>query len=134
MKINHKDIKELYISYLDYRPPISRSECPSPQDITACLRGKRSRKRRNQIIDHVFQCVYCHKEFEFALQTIREEGILIHDLDKIIQENRPSKKKKTYVFLPLRLSWLYSLILITAVVMITLLIKNFSGEHGIYLI
>ena len=73
MKISHKDLKGLYRSYLEDRLPVSRAKCPSPQDFTAGLRGESSKNRRNQIIDHIFQCTYCHEEFEFILKTIREE-------------------------------------------------------------
>jgi hypothetical protein len=129
MKINNKDIKELYRSYLEEKLPVSRTQCPSPQDITACLRGESSRKRRYQIIDHVLQCSYCHKEYEFALETIREERKFIHELGSIIQENRNKKEKKLIYLFTFRPSWLYTLILIAGVVLITLLVKNITEEH-----
>jgi hypothetical protein len=129
MKISHKDLKELYRSYLEDELPVSRDKCPLPEDIAAWLRGEISKKRRHQIIDHIFHCVYCHEEFEFALETIREEKKFIHDVDTIFQEIKHKKENKFFQFFPFRLSWLYSLILITGVVLITLLVKNITQEH-----
>lgn len=129
MKINHKDIKGLLRSYLEDRFPVSRAKCPLPDDITAFLRGKISKKRRNQIIDHIFHCAYCHEEFEFALKIIREEEKFINDLRTIVKEKEISKEKKHLQFFPFRPSWLHSLILITVVAMLTLLVKNITEER-----
>lgn len=129
MKISHNNLTRLYRSYLEDKIPISRAKCPSPQDITAFLRGECSKNRRNQIIDHIFQCAYCHQEFEFALLTIREEGKFMHELSTLIYEKRHRKKKNSLGLFSFRFSWLYSLIFIAAVVLITLLVKNVSEEH-----
>ncbi|NOR11713.1 MAG: hypothetical protein GQ545_00505 [Candidatus Aminicenantes bacterium] len=130
MKISHKDLKGLYKSYLEDRLPVSRAKCPSPQDITACLRGEGLKNRRNRIIDHIFQCAYCHEEFEFILKTIREEKKFIHDLSSITKEKKHREKNKFfYQLLPLHPAWMYGLIFITGVVMISLLVKNISEER-----
>jgi hypothetical protein len=81
MKISPKDLKDLYRDYLEDEPTISRTKCPSSRDITACIRGERSKNRRHQIIDHIFQCSCCHEEFELILKIIREENRFIHTLD-----------------------------------------------------
>jgi hypothetical protein len=130
MKISHKDLEGLYKSYLEDRLPVSRAKCPSPQDITACLRGEGLKNRRNRIIDHIFQCAYCHEEFEFILKTIREEKKFIHDLSSITKEKKLREKNKFfYQLLPLHPAWMYGLIFITGVVMISLLVKNISEER-----
>jgi hypothetical protein len=129
MKISHKELKELFGHYLEDKLPIARAKCPFPEDITACLRGEIPTKRRNQTIDHILHCVLCHNEFEFALETIREEKRFIHDLGTIILGKKHKKKKKYTQLFAFRPSWLYSLILITVVVMIILLVKNISEEH-----
>lgn len=129
MKINHKDIKGLFKSYLEDRLPVSRAKCPLPDDITACIRGESTKKRRNQIIDHVLHCAYCHEEFEFALGIIRGEEKFIKDLGSIVQEKKKSRKKEYLQFFPFRPSWLHSLILITVVVMLTLLVKDMTEER-----
>ena len=129
MRISHKDLKELYRNYLEDKLPSSRAKCPLPEDITACLRGESSKKRRNQIIDHIHYCAYCHEEFEFALETLRAEKKFIYDLDTIFQEKKCRKKNILIQLLPFRPSWLYSLIIITGVVIITLLVKNITDEH-----
>jgi hypothetical protein len=128
MKISCKVLKDLYRDYLEDQQPVSRSECPSPQDITTSIRGKSSKKRTDQLIDHIFQCPYCLEEFQFALETIREEKNFINALSTIIQKKELRKKNRTDQIFPLRLSWLYSLILIIGVIIITFLVKNISEE------
>ena len=129
MKISHKDLKELYRGYLEDERPVSRAKCPLPEDITACLRGEISKKRRHDIVDHILRCVYCHEEFEFALETIREESKFIHDLNRLIQEKKFEKKYRFFQFFPFRPSWLYSLVLIIGVSLITLLVINITEEY-----
>jgi hypothetical protein len=128
MKISHRDLKELYRDYLEDKPPVSRAKCPSPQDITDCLRGESSNNRRNQIIDHIFQCVYCQKEFEFALEIIREEEKFIHDLGTIIKEKNHRKKNKFFQLHPFRPAWIYSIIFIIGIILISLFVQNISEE------
>jgi hypothetical protein len=130
MKINHKDLKRLFRDYLENGLPVSRAHCPSPQEILNCLRGESSKNKRNQIIDHVFQCSYCTKEFEFVLEIIREEEKFIHDLSSIIQEKRLRKRNKFFIQpLSSHPAWIYGLIFITGVVFISLLVQNIFEEH-----
>jgi len=129
MKISHKDLKELYMDYLEDKPNVSRAKCPSPLDLTACLRGESTKKRRNQIIDHVFQCTYCHEEFEFALGIIREEKKFIHDLSTIIKEKNHRKENKFFQFHSFRPAWIYGFIFIIGVVLISLFVHNISEER-----
>jgi hypothetical protein len=129
MKISHKDLKELYKSYLEDKIPGSRAKCPLPEGITACLRGESSKKRKNQIIDHIFHCVYCNEEFEFALETIREERKFIQNLDAIMQKKKNKKEYNFFQFFLFRPTWLNSLILIIGIVLVTLLVKNIAEDH-----
>jgi len=129
MKINRKDLKELYMDYLEDKPSVPRAKCPSPQDITACLRGGSSVNKRNRIIDHVFQCADCHKEFELILELVREEKSLIHDLNTIIQEKKQRRAKKSFRFLTFRPAWIYGFIFVIGVVLISMLVHNISEER-----
>ena len=129
MKINRKDLKELYMDYLEDKPSVPRTKCPSPQDITACLRGGSSVNKRNRIIDHVFQCAFCHKEFELILELVREEKKLIHDLNTIIQEKKQRRAKKSFRFLTFRPVWIYGFIFVIGVVLISMLVHNISEER-----
>ena len=98
MKITHEDLKKIYRDFLEDKPTASRVKCPSPQIITDCLRGERSKKRRNKIINHIFNCTYCQEEFELILNLVREEKRLIHNLDKITKEKKSRKEKKLLSF------------------------------------
>jgi len=129
MKISHKDLKELYMEYLEDIPSFSRVECPSPQDITACLRGEQSKSKRNRIIDHIFQCADCHNEFELILEIIRKEKRFIHDLSTIVQEKTQRKKNKLFQLHPFRPAWIYGFLFIMGVVFISIFVHNISEER-----
>lgn len=129
MKVSHKDLKGLYRSYLEDRLPVSRSKCPSPQDIIECLRAESSIKRKNSILDHIFSCAYCHDEFEFALETIREEEKFIHDLSTIIQKKRRRIENKYVQFHQFRPAWIFGFIFIIGVALISLFLHNISEER-----
>jgi hypothetical protein len=129
MKINRKDLKELYMDYLEDKSPVSKVKCPSSQDIAACLRGERSRNKKNQIIDHIFQCDYCHEEFELILESIREEKKFIHYLNTIIKEKKQRKWKKSYKLHKFRPAWIYGFIFVVGVILISVFVYNISEER-----
>lgn len=129
MKISPKDLKDLYRDYLEDEPTISRTKCPSSRDITACIRGERSKNRRHQIIDHIFQCSCCHEEFELILKIIREENRFIHTISTAIQEKSHRKKNKFFQHPPFRPAWIYGFLFIIGVVLISLFVNNISKER-----
>jgi hypothetical protein len=129
MKISRKNLLELYMDYLEDKPPVSRSKCPSPRDITVCLRGGSSKSKRNQIIDHIFQCVYCQEEFELILEILREEKRFINDLSTIIQEKTQRKENKFFKFHTFRPAWIYGFVFVIGAVLISLFVHNISEER-----
>jgi hypothetical protein len=129
MKITHEDLKEIYRDYLEDKPTASRTKCPSPQIITACLRGESSKKRRNKIINHIFKCICCQEEFELILELVREEKRFIHDLDIIIKEKKHRKEKKLFPFQAFRPAWIYGFILVIGVVLVSIFVQNISEER-----
>jgi hypothetical protein len=122
-------LKELYKAYAEDTASVSRAKCPSPHIITACIRGDLSRKKRNQIIDHVFQCALCHEEFALILEILREEKKFIDDLSPIIQEKKQAKEKKFLRFPSLRPAWIYGFVFVSGAVLISIFIHNISEEY-----
>jgi len=130
MKIKHNSLKKLYKNYLEDRSHGSRDRCPSPQDFIVYLRDECSKKQKNQIIDHITQCPECLEELNFALKTIREEKKLMSDLKDLIPENKQNNKNKFYPqLISFRPVWIYALIIITGVVLISYLVRNNSEQE-----
>jgi hypothetical protein len=130
MKIKHNSLKKLYKGYLEDQFLGSRDKCPSPQDFIAHLRDACSKKKKNQIIDHVTQCPECLEELKFVLKTIREEEKFISDLKDLIPENKQSKKNKYYPqLISFRPLWIYGLIIISGAVLISHLVRNISQQE-----
>lgn len=123
MKIQNKDLIKLYKAHIMENIPHSRKSCPPSKEIISFFKSKTSEKQRSRIIDHITKCSSCAQEFEFILQTQREEGKLIEGIGKLLQskENITATKKRAgkkinYLnvrrksFFP-RLPWKYALIL-----------------------
>jgi len=124
MKIKNKDLKKLYKAYLIENAPISRKNCPNTKDIINLLRAKLSEKQKSKIIDHITSCYFCSQEFEFILQTLRQEKKLKNEIENLnLNEKRipltqkkqetkkPDSPKKISSFYP-AWSWKYAPILL----------------------
>lgn len=111
--------------------PHSRKSCPPSKEIISFFKSKTSEKQRSRIIDHITKCSSCAQEFEFMLQTRREEVKLIEGIGKLLQskENISAIKiragKKNYYLNERRksffsrLSWKYAFIMAGAAIMIS---------------
>jgi len=131
MKIKNKDLIKLYKADIMENIPHSRKSCPPSKEIISFFKSKTSEKQRSRIIDHITKCSSCAQEFEFMLQTRREEGKLIEGIGKLLQskENIAAIKKrvgKKINYLsegrqPLfpRLSWKYAFILAGVTIIIS---------------
>lgn len=130
MKINHKELERLYKDFLEDIQPITRSECPLPQDFIDYVRNECSTKKKNLIIDHVAQCIYCFEEFKFVLEIVREEEKFINDLQDLIPKRKQRVKNKFRLYtISFRPIWIYGLIFIMGAVLISLLVRNISKEQ-----
>jgi hypothetical protein len=148
MKIKHNDLQKLYKAYVMDRIPQSRKDCPPPKEIINFFRSKLSEHRKIKLIDHITNCCYCTQEFEFILQTIREQEKLSEEIGKLfpsknmmieiekrLKEDVPQLPKKRWIFFPF-LSWKYVLPILIAGIIISALIifkkperMEFREEH-----
>ena len=100
MKINNKDLKNLYKAYIIENAPLSRQNCPPTKEIISLFRSKLSEKQKSKIIDHIANCYFCSQEFEFILQTLRQEKKLRDEIRKLLLSkkeallNKQGSKKK----------------------------------------
>jgi len=131
MKIKNEDLIKLYKAHIMENIPHSRKSCPPSKEIISFFKSKTSEKQKSRIIDHITKCSSCAQEFEFMLQTRREEGKLIEGIGKLLQseENIAAIKKRrgkkiNYLnerrksFFP-RLSWKYAFILAGVAIIIS---------------
>jgi hypothetical protein len=74
MKISDDDLRRIYQEYLKSNSPSSRENCPDPKTILNSLRSTKFSRKKAKIINHVSICFHCAKEFEFLLDTLRQES------------------------------------------------------------
>jgi len=148
MKIKHSDLQKLYKAYIMDRIPQSRKDCPPPKEIIKFFRSKLSKHRRTKLINHITNCCYCAQEFEFILQTLREQKKLSEEIVRLFRSKNMSMEiekrvkkdalqlaKKRWTYFPF-LSWKYVLPIIVAAIIISALIifkkpekTEFREEH-----
>lgn len=148
MKIKHNDIQKLYKAYIMDRIPQSRKNCPPPKEIINFFRSKLNENRKSKLIDHITNCCYCAQEFEFILQTLREQEKLSEEIGRLfrsknmrmeikkrVRKGVPQLAKKRWISFPF-LSWKYVLPIFVAAIIISALIifmkpkkPEFRDEH-----
>ena len=82
MKISDDNLKALYREYLKETAPSSREICPGPEAILRSLRSPHYSKRKAKILNHVSHCFHCAEEFDYILNTLREEKELNQGIGK----------------------------------------------------
>jgi len=134
MKIKHNDLKKLYKAYIMDHIPQSRKDCPHPKEIINFFRLKLSENKKIKLIDHITTCCYCAQEFDFILQTLREQEKLNEEianllrsknfkkeLEKRLKRDVPKLAKLKRIFFPV-LSWKYILPFLMAAIIISVFI------------
>jgi len=85
MKIKHKDLQNIYKTYLLEKTPSSRKNCPSPEDILDFLRKKLSKNKTTKLLNHITNCYYCAQELEYAKNILKYESKLNEEISQMIQ-------------------------------------------------
>jgi len=134
MKINTDELKKLYRAYISENIPLSRRRCPSTKKILKLFTSNLSEKQKIKTIDHISHCYPCSQEFEFILNTKRQEKKLIDEIGNLLHPEAGATSsiidaKKRYRFFYPRLSWkfislLASLTIITASLFVIIFLFN----------
>ena len=90
MKLNHSELRQIFLLNIKENTPKTRVECPSPKQMLRLFRGKISDKKKAEIIDHITSCSHCVHEFEFIIKALRFEN----DMRKAVQKSLRTKKTK----------------------------------------
>lgn len=108
MKTDIEGLRELYKSRILDQTRIERQSCPTPEELSASLRGRTSHKKKQEIVEHLTRCYFCTQEFQFILETQRYEKKLIQDFGikgiQVFLKNWTYARAATAVFLVLALS------------------------------
>jgi len=138
MKINNKDLQRLYKAFVRQKIPSSRKDCPPFKKIIKLFSNRLSEKQKTQIIDHITNCYYCTREFEFILHSLRYKLKLNTEINKLLLTEKEiyaikkraevivSDLEKRQKFPFLRLSWKYVSILLAGTVIITFSVISFK--------
>jgi hypothetical protein len=85
MKIDHRDLQELYQAYIKQKIPLTRDRCPDIEELVACFDSRKSNKRKAKTLDHVVNCADCFQEFDFICQTLSQEKKLEDEIEAVVQ-------------------------------------------------
>lgn len=105
MKISDDNLKALYREYLKDTAPSSRELCPGPEVILRSMRSPRNSKRKAKILNHVSHCFHCAQEFDYILNTLREEAELNQGIRKTVfgtstNKSQPSSSRTLLKLVP----------------------------------
>lgn len=146
MKISTRDLKKLYRAHIAENAPASRKNCPPTKKFINLFKSKLSEKQKTKIIDHISNCYFCSQEFEFILQTLRQEKKLEDEIGSLLHSKKartPIKQglkkqlyysgKKLISFFP-KLSWKYAslytgITLIIAVLSVLFIFHNHEKKE-----
>jgi hypothetical protein len=81
MNISHKDLADLYRSYLGSRIPASRKGCPESGEIWRLFDRRIGERAKSKLLGHIGQCSYCSEDFLALLEIRRATRRLEAEID-----------------------------------------------------
>ena len=85
MKIDHRDLQQLYQAYIRQKIPATRDRCPDIEELVACFDPGKSNKGKAEVLDHIVNCANCFQEFDFIRQTLRAEEKLEDEIEAVVK-------------------------------------------------
>jgi len=121
MKTNDRELKRAYREFIQNTSATRTKDCPAPEEIWSLFAGRRSRKRKGRMMDHITTCSSCFREFEAFLEISRAEGNLIDEL----QSRFRSRLRKV----PGPMAWRYAtaFLIVIAIVAAAMLSTKWLG-------
>lgn len=101
MKKFEKRLQELARTDPELQHPVSRENCPSPEDLSCSFEPDCPPELKTSIINHVSDCPACRREFEL----LRGARQLINSLEKKFAPPKSSFLGKRISFFGLALPW-----------------------------
>lgn len=91
----------MFLSESERQNPVSREGCPSPEDLCFSFDPECPPEQKSRIVDHVFNCPACRREFELFMGAHQ----LIARLEKKVPPAKSGTREKTTPFFGLTLPW-----------------------------
>ncbi len=101
MKKFEKRLQQLSRTDPELKSPVSRENCPSPEDLSFSFEPDCPAEIKRAIINHVFECPACRREFEL----LRGARQFINRLEKRFVPPESGFLKKRLSFFGLALPW-----------------------------
>lgn len=95
------EIRELFRPEPELQEPVSRHNCPSPEELSQSFEPDCPAEIKIRIIDHVLTCPACRREFEL----LRGSRTFINRLSKIVARDHPGLAAKIILFFASSVSW-----------------------------
>src|SRR5687767_15276973 len=73
MKLADDELKRLYQRFVADNRDLERNECPSAQEMCRAAMNEMRRGRKLKLIDHVFSCSECAREYETLRLLYQDE-------------------------------------------------------------
>jgi len=133
MKLNSRDLREVYQADIKDKIPQTRKFCPSPKEMLHLFRGKNSEKKKAKIVDHITNCYYCSQEFEFIVEALRYEEKMNNIAKEFIvqKEKNPALKQSVSNSFFSMFKWGYVSLIVSCILVFSLTaIFIFSTKVG----
>lgn len=95
------EIRELFRPEPELQEPVSRHNCPDPEELSQSFEPDCPAEIKARIIDHIFTCPACRREFEL----LRASRTLTNRLSKIVARDQPGLISKIILFFTSSVSW-----------------------------
>ena len=84
LKINLKELRNIYSAYISKKIPISRKNCPPLRKIIFFFNKRTSEKQKTKLLAHITNCYFCAREFQLILNILRNEKKLKSELETLL--------------------------------------------------
>ncbi|MGD2245084.1 MAG: hypothetical protein PVI11_00900 [Candidatus Aminicenantes bacterium] len=105
MKIKFEDLREYYKSVITDQTQLNRKNCPNPEELRDCIQGRASRKKNTHLVEHLSRCRFCAQEFQFILETQRQERKLTQDLGRLLGPEIGTNRKNRFLSRNWLIAW-----------------------------
>ncbi len=102
MKIYREQLRAMRRDLTRPQTPDERPSCPQPEELIGLIDSSGSARKKAGLIDHIFNCPSCSREFEFLLEVKRHEKSLVQEIKRRLGEEKARRQRP--FFWP-RLSW-----------------------------
>jgi hypothetical protein len=94
MNFTLESLKKSYKEHNKMKNNHLNRECPDPKIFLNFFRQRLSRKHKIKVIDHVSECYFCSREFEFISEIVRAEKTFLEEISFTLYLNHIKKRIK----------------------------------------